>query len=435
MRVTATVLPGLGHLNPMVPLLRTLQERGHEVEVVVPPPFTRYVERAGLRARGLGPAWTEAGIEEVHPGWHELHAPDQIRVWTEVATAFHPHLLAHVEQARPDVLVHDHWEYAAWLVGEQLGIPTVPYAMTVRSMDPTLIALTETQEAIDAMCAATDRPADGGEGRGSRWLYLDAVPSCLTRDLLPPGPTVHPVRHAADDRSGADTALPRWLDERDRGRPLVYVTLGTIYNRTPQIISRLVEGAATADADVLVTVGEDGDLLDRVPSNVVVERYVPQADLYPCLDAVVCHGGFGTAFGAIGHGLPIVCAPIAADQTTNAALLTDTGAALNLATQIPEGLLFPALGPGEPDPAVVAAASRASSPTGPCATGRGAWPRRWPTEPPSRKLQPSSSAWSTPAPRSRRRCSETAAASGAGAQEGTAGPLRSVWLRHPLSRW
>ena len=34
----------------MVPLLSELAGRGHEVEVVVPPPFVDYVERVGLRA-------------------------------------------------------------------------------------------------------------------------------------------------------------------------------------------------------------------------------------------------------------------------------------------------------------------------------------------------------------------------------------------------
>lgn len=49
-RIIVTVLPGLGRLNPMVPLLHTLAQRGHDVEVVVPPAFTSYVERVGLRA-------------------------------------------------------------------------------------------------------------------------------------------------------------------------------------------------------------------------------------------------------------------------------------------------------------------------------------------------------------------------------------------------
>jgi UDP:flavonoid glycosyltransferase YjiC (YdhE family) len=339
----------------MVPLLRALADRGHEVEVVVPPPFVPYVERGGLAATGIGPAWTEMAMEHIHPDFTGLDPPAQLRLWTEVATGFHPHLLAHAEARRPDVLVHDHLELAAWLVGEELGIPNVPYAMTVR-FDPLLVTLCEADEALAKTCLAAGRQPDGGEGRMGRWLYLDAVPQSLTAALLPPGPSVHPVEHRAEDRTAGDAALPAWVGARDPGRPLVYVTLGTIYNQRDDLLARLIDGAGRVDADVLVTVGMDGTVPDRVPANVVVERYVPQADLYGHLSAVVCHGGFGTVFGAIRHGLPVACAPMGADQTVNATFVTAAGAGCNLATTMREGGLFPVLGPDEPSPSAVAQA-------------------------------------------------------------------------------
>lgn len=354
-RIVATVLPGLGHLNPMVPLLRELASRGHDLEVVVPPPFTRYVERAGLRATALGPAWTEMHIDDVYPGWHDLDGAAQLRVWTEFATRFEPLLSRYVEAARPDVIVHDHFEFAAWLVGERLDIPWVPYAMTVRALDPTLIALCQATDAVDAMRDAAGLPPDGGVGRGGTWLYLDALAPSLTVELLPPGPTVHHVRHVADDRTGGDARLPAEMTDRRSGRPLVYLTLGTIFNRSEAIMARLIEGAGRVDADVLVTIGENGQVPESIPGNVTVERYVPQTRLYPSLSAVVCHGGFGTAFGSLAHGLPVGCAPIAADQSVNAALIAQAGAGCNLATTVPEGALFPVLQDGEPEPASVAA--------------------------------------------------------------------------------
>ena len=339
----------------MVPLLSELAGRGHEVEVVVPPPFVGYVERVGLRATGLGPAWTEMAIDDVHPGWHDLREPGKhLRVWTEFATRFEPYLVRHVEATRPDVIVHDHMEFAAWLVGEQLDIPWVPYAMTVRTLDPTLIALSGATEAVEAMRASAGLPPDNGEGRGGHWLYLDAMPPSLTAELLPPGPTVHHVRHVADDRTGSD-GVPTPMASSRSGRPLVYLTLGTIFNRADGIMQRLIDGAGRVDADVLVTVGENGRVPASVPDNVRIETYVPQESLYPSLSAVVCHAGFGTVFGAIAHGLPVGCAPIAADQRVNAGLISGAGAGVNLATTVPDGGLFPVLGEGEPDPALVAA--------------------------------------------------------------------------------
>lgn len=339
----------------MVPLLRELASRGHDLDVVVPPPFTPYVERVGLRATGLGPAWTEMHIDNVHPGWHDLDGSAQLRVWTEFATRFEPHLSRYVEATRPDVIVHDHFEFAAWMVGERVGIPWIPYAMTVRALDPVLIALSEATDAVDAMRAAAGLPPDGGEGRGGTWLYLDALAPSLTAELLPPGPTVHHVRHVADDRTGSETGPPASVAGRQSGRPLVYLTLGTIFNRFQAVMERLIEGVGRVDADALVTIGENGQMPESIPDNVTVEHYVPQTSLYASLSAVVCHAGFGTAFGSIAHGLPVGCAPIAADQSVNAALIAQAGAGCNLATNVPNGALFPVLQDGEPDPANVAA--------------------------------------------------------------------------------
>jgi UDP:flavonoid glycosyltransferase YjiC (YdhE family) len=340
----------------MVPLLRELGQRGHDVEVVVPPPFVPYVERVGLRSTGVGPAWTEMGMEDLHPGWHELDGAAQLRVWTEFATRFEPHLAKHVESVRPDIIVHDHLEFAAWLVGDKLGIPWVPYAMTVRALDPVLLALAQATDAVDAMRAAAGLEPDAGAGGGGRWLYLDALPPSLTADLLPPGPTVHHVRHLADDRTAGSAQLPAVVTDRTPVRPLVYVTLGTIFNRTQDVLESLVAGAGRVDADVLVTIGEDGAPPRSIPANVTVEHYVPQADLYPSLSAVMCHAGFGTVFGALSHGLPVGCAPIAADQTVNAALVAGASAGCNLASHTPAGAMFPALQPGEPTPDEVAIA-------------------------------------------------------------------------------
>ena len=353
MRVVASILPGLGHLNPMVPLLRALAARGNEVEVVVPPSFVGFVEAVGLPVVGVGSAWTEMGIEDLVPGWHDFDAPQQAKVWIDFATTYAPDLLAHIEARGADVIVHDHYEFAAWMVGERLGIPNVPYAMTARFLDPALIAMLGLQDEYDAMARSFDLPPDAGEGRAIRWLYLDALPPSLLADLLPPGPTVRAVSHLADDSTGGGD-VPSWLGERDRSRPLVYVTLGTIFNQRRDVIAALVDGVARLDVDVLLTVGHDGRPPDRVPANVHVEHYVPQAAIYDSVAAVVCHGGFGTVFGSLGHGVPVVCAPISADQPLNATVVAMRGIGANLATVVAEGSIFAALQPGQPDPDLVA---------------------------------------------------------------------------------
>jgi MGT family glycosyltransferase len=85
---------------------------------------------------------------------------------------------------------------------------------------------------------------------------------------------------------------------------------------------------------VLLTIGNDLplDVLGEVPSNVHVERFVPQDDVLPHAAAVVCHGGSGTVIGTLAAGLPMVVAPLGADQPDNAARVMQLGAGVGLPT-------------------------------------------------------------------------------------------------------
>jgi hypothetical protein len=46
--------PGLGHINPMLPLARAMKDRGHEVQWAVAAEFVGYLERMGFPAHAAG---------------------------------------------------------------------------------------------------------------------------------------------------------------------------------------------------------------------------------------------------------------------------------------------------------------------------------------------------------------------------------------------
>ena len=154
-------------------------------------------------------------------------------------------------------------------------------------------------------------------------LYVDVVPPLLA-DERPLGPSIR-LRLAG----GEPVDPPPWLEQLPR--PLVYATMGTVFNR-PESFAPLVDGLATAGVGALLTVGRNVDpsKLGDVPANVRVERFVPQAQVLGSCAAVVSHGGSGTLLGALAAGLPLVLLPQGADQFENAARCERAGAAVVL---------------------------------------------------------------------------------------------------------
>jgi UDP:flavonoid glycosyltransferase YjiC (YdhE family) len=112
------------------------------------------------------------------------------------------------------------------------------------------------------------------------------------------------------------------------------VTLGTVFNNAAlDLLRTLVEGAAALDVEVLVTTGRTVDpaMLGPQPAHVHAARFVPQKDVLAAAAAVVCHAGVGTVYGALSVGVPLVVAPLAADQPICAMGCVLAGAAVSLA--------------------------------------------------------------------------------------------------------
>ena len=110
-------------------------------------------------------------------------------------------------------------------------------------------------------------------------------------------------------------------------RRCVYVTSGTERAATTFPWREMFAALRGLDVDAVATIGPHVDpaTLGTVPSNVRVERFVPQAELLGRVAAVISHGGAGTVLGAAAHGRPQLVMPLFADQWENGIAVRDAG--------------------------------------------------------------------------------------------------------------
>jgi MGT family glycosyltransferase len=220
-------------------------------------------------------------------------------------------------------------EFAGCVAAERLGLPHA--AVQVSAWRPRLHRLLS--EPLDQLRASVDLPPDPELLTLYRYLLLvTSPPSFLDGDAALP-PTAHALRPVAFDQSG-DERLPDWVERLPLGRPTVYATMGTVVNRSPGVLEAMLTGLREEPITVIMTTGRDRDpaAFGSQPPNVHLERYIPQSLLFPHCDLVVTHGGTGTVIAALGHGLPMVFLPIAADQPDNARRCTELGAAQTIAS-------------------------------------------------------------------------------------------------------
>jgi UDP:flavonoid glycosyltransferase YjiC (YdhE family) len=216
----------------------------------------------------------------------------------------------------PHLVLRDPCEYASAVVAQQVGIPHAQVAISLAEAEAGSIA---------AAAPALEDHRRGLVQEIHHSPYLTRFPASLDPSLFPR--TVRFRAHGTHDR----TALEDWWDGSDA--PLVYATFGTVLGHmsvAAGIYRMALAAVARLDVRVLVTVGHrfDRTTLEPMPANVHVEPWVEQADVLAEADLVVCHGGSGTAFGALAAGVPLVVTPLFADQFVNGRRVADCGAGL-----------------------------------------------------------------------------------------------------------
>jgi UDP:flavonoid glycosyltransferase YjiC (YdhE family) len=329
MRVLFTTHPAEGHFHPQVPLARALRAAGHEVAFACSPSYRPTIEAVGFHCFPAGLAWLEPDMDQAFPALRQIPHGPEWEAWVvdhilagATAEALARDVLELAREWQPHVIVRDGVEFGGCLAAEVRGIPHAiggfapfgPPGMYRDVFARPLAALRET----------FGLPPDPDVRMPHRYLGLvPTVPGFLSWQEVPP--TVHFLRPLPFDRSGGER-LPDWaLDLPER--PTVYATLGTIVNRSPGVFAAILEGLCDEPITLILTIGRNQDPADfgPQPSNVHIERYVPQTLLLPYCDLVVTHGGFNTVQAALGHGLPLVLLPIAADQHLNAHACANLG--------------------------------------------------------------------------------------------------------------
>lgn len=332
MRVLVTSVPGTGHVHPMVPLALGLQLAGHEVAWATAPAAGERIEAYGFRAlpSGLAPgvASTSAGsmpgpeVSDLPP--RERRARGFGRRFGRAAVRMREDLAPIVDAFRPDAIVHDLAEFAAAPIAEARGIPHVTVAFSGTLSDALVQGIVD---AVEELWGAEGLAVPSDAGLYSH-LYLHRFPPAL--GPAPDSPNVRSVRPVGFD-GGVPGEAPTWLAGLGSERPAVYVTLGTVVSGAAQW-REILSALDSMDVDAVATTGTqiDPGEIGPAPTNVRVERYVPQSFILGQVAAIVSHAGAGTMLAGASRGLPQVCMPTGADQWENADALASSGASLTL---------------------------------------------------------------------------------------------------------
>src|SRR4051794_8698759 len=264
MRVLFTTTSGRGHSQPMFPLARALAHAGHEVRWAA-------AEQACVTLRERGFDAVPAGIFEIVPSPlrdppPEIAAlPPAERPDRLFSIVFGPlcaepmlrDLLPIVAGWQPHLVVSEQGELAGPIAAARHELPNVTHAFGRLLPEARVARARGAMAGLWRAHGLEPRPYGGTYDHP----YVDIYPPSLQADATAHLRAVQLVRPA-------DPLAPD-----DAAEPLVYITLGTVFNDDLELFQVALEAARELGIRVVVTLGPGNDpgVLGPQPPHVTVE--------------------------------------------------------------------------------------------------------------------------------------------------------------------
>jgi len=353
-RIVYFSFPAHGHINPTLPVIRELAGRGEQISYYGTPQFSRVIVETGAH---FCPYTEQVHMPEYGPGPFARVSTTLETLLEFCGAVLDDHLDA-VRKLRPTHIMFD--SFAPWgrMVAQLLGLPAIASV-------PSILINGD----IDARYGAgADRPPEDPRltPRWCAWFrarcHNRLLGYHLPEPFTPPqllqtygdlnlvytSRLFQPLAERFDGRRfqfvGPCCAFrpdaPPFPFERLDDRPLVLVSLGTVYGRRPDFLRKCMAELAHGPWQVVLATGGDSSIGDGAPANFIVRPWVPQVDILRRAAAFVTHGGMNSVQEALYYGVPLVLAPQAADQFWISGRAAELGAGIVLgASRLPAGAI------------------------------------------------------------------------------------------------
>jgi MGT family glycosyltransferase len=341
------VTPQYGHINPTLAVVQELVERGDTVVYYATEEFRPSIEATGATFQGYSSIVTRIWA-------HMLYTSDDPRDNPFIRMGYETieecdHVLKQIKDdvSRRDASYILYDSVLGKIVAELLHLPAIQFRSTYAfnrqfnllveqfqslAQGESAEAFLAVNKAFTDFCAAHDLPPLPFSSLFTRVEPVNIV-------FIPR--VLQPFSESFDDRFTfvGSSIRPRFNPpgfplEKLGQRPLLYISLGTIFSNQNQLafIRDCFQAFRASGWQVIQSIGKETDkaLLEPVPKNFLVYQHVPQLDILKQTDVFITHGGMNSTLEALYYGVPLVVVPQMPEQALTAQQIAARGLGIHL---------------------------------------------------------------------------------------------------------
>ena len=360
-RIGIFTLPWIGHLNPLTGLARELAGRGHEVVFFSVPDRAEWLSSRGFRCAVFGDAICPPGtlprlLESLSRSSGLEGVGAALDITTLLAKATLREAPPVIEKEKLDLWIVDQFDWAASTHAQHLKAPYVTVILGV---------MNHQEEGVPGFSGEpyTNDPAshirDRHHEEEMRKLGMplrefldsyrlqagmephsdDKIWSQLAEITQQPAEFEFPRRQLPGcfhftgpftrPSTRSSIAFP-W--ERLNGKPLLYVSFGTVVNRDWALYEAVAEATADLDVQTVISLGreEEQGPLPSLPGDTLVVNFAPQIEILERAALLITHAGMNSTLESLAAGVPMVALPVVNDQPGVAARIEWTGTGVRI---------------------------------------------------------------------------------------------------------
>ena len=343
MKIIVMNVPGHGHVNPTLPVVQELVEKGVQVLYYNTEEFRAKISETGAEFRAYPPTrlTSKSMAHAVN-----IHLINVTHLLLETSLSLTVFMLDEVAREQPDLLIFDSiclWGMQAARLSGLLAIASITtFILEGAKLD---LSWRDRWHMIGGALPHLPKFSRARSALIQRYGRASLPPKHLfpctgQLNLVYTTPALQPPTRFIDHSFVfVGPALPPPSQPLDFAFPagqVIYISLGTVHTGNREFFEQCFVAFAHLSATFVVAAGPLADQL-APPPNFIVRRHVPQVALLPHVDLFITHAGINSMHESLYFGVPMVMVPQQMEQAANARIAAAHGTGVVIGGEPPYG--------------------------------------------------------------------------------------------------